>query len=97
MSLTFDLLVDYIKRSPSFYKTGIDVFIQVYCNNSFLKSIRISTSSPIWISREELSRKLFEGYSHNLLFNYAFVNSKTDILLENKEENMISQFSSLTL
>lgn len=97
MSLTFDLLVDYIKRSPSFYKTGIDVFIQVYCNNSFLKSIRISTSSPIWISREELSRKLFEGYSHNLLFNYAFVNSKTDILLEDKEENMISQFSSLTL
>jgi len=97
MSLTFDLLVDYIKRSPSFYKTGIDVFIQVYCNNSFLKSIRISTSSPIWISREELSRKLFEGYSHNLLFKYAFVNSKTDILLEDKEENMISQFSSLTL
>ena len=97
MYLTFDLLVDYIKRSPFFYKKDIDIIVYVYCNNIFLRNLRIPSHSVIWISKEEIAKKLFEGYSHNLMFSYAFENSRTEVLLQNTEEDITNQLSNMTL
>ena len=97
MHLTFDLLIDYIKRSSLFYKKDIDIIIYVYCNNVFLRNLRIPAYSVIWISREEIAKKLFEGYSHNLMFSYAFENSKTELLIQNREEDITNQLSNMTL